>query len=191
MPYFLIKKEPVFLSSDRYSQLENYVYGDQAAMHSALRTMGGMKESKVKDKLMFKALTEFYITDPENFPADWVEFDLMGLEASENIWDLLYDYSCIYGYTSVVDLRDTSDPLSIYLADDDYQYPMGKVFGFNHFGKSQKWWRNYSNKMDGRTLQVIINTQKINRIKGTLKAFIVEFDHYMMFCGKYIAIKPK
>ena len=57
---------------------------------------------------MFKELNQLYINNPQKFHKEWIEFDLEGKEAKENIWGLLYDYSAYYGNSFLSDKRCTT-----------------------------------------------------------------------------------
>jgi hypothetical protein len=140
MPYYLINKQPVFLSWSRYRELEELVSMGKDYLWVSSSKIAGHKESKEKSELMFGILNKKYLNNPDDFNSHWIEFDFKGQEASGNAWDLLYDYCHFYGYAFLSDLRDFSEKLIADYQGELYSYPMGRVFALNHFVKPTKWW---------------------------------------------------
>jgi len=188
MPYYLINKQPIFLSTTRYRELEKLVTKDKDIMWIGISCMAGSKETKEKSELMFNALNKIFLDNPDYFNSYWVDFDLKDKEASENTWDLIYDYCHFYGNASLSDDRDFSEKLKADYERESINYPMGRVFTLNLFLKSRNCWWTFSPKRRERIIQVIINTDKVNHLKGNLKEFIVYADDWNLICGENFQI---
>jgi hypothetical protein len=158
MPYYIINREPVFLSWQRYKVLEQEATKGKDPTWIVSSTIAGHKESEEKSELMFNVLDQKFREDPQGFHSKWVAFDLTGEEASKNVWNLLYDYCHFYGYASLSDFRDFTEKLLADYEGEAYTYPMGRVFALTHFVRPAKWLWRFTHKRKGRTVQVIIYT---------------------------------
>lgn len=176
MSYYIIDSYPVFLTHKKYSELRKEVSKDKSRMWRISSRMQGTKETEEKDNLMYDLLFKKYNEDKDKFLENWYSFDLLGEEASLNVWDLLYDFSSYYGYSYLKDFRDFLEKMEADHSGELYLYPMGKVFSFNHFVRPSKWWWKYKYKMKGRIIELIIDTNKVSRINGNLKDFYVQFN---------------
>jgi len=176
MPYYIIENIPIFLPHKKYNELREEVSKDKSPMWRTSSMIQGHAEAEEKNNLMYLLLIKRYIEDKDKFLHEWFSFDLIGEEASLNVWDLLYDFSSYYGYSYLKDFRDFSDKLEADYSGELFLYPMGKEFSFNHFVKPQKWWWKYRYKMKGRSVELIIDTQKVIRIDGNLKDFTIHFN---------------
>lgn len=184
MSYYIVNKQPVFLSYARHKDLEHIISKDKNSLWEISSKITGHKENKEKQKLMFNTLNKKYLDNPDKFKSEWIEFDLKGKEASENVWDLLYNYCHFYGHAFLSDSRDFSEKLIADYEGELYSYPMGKVFAINHFIKFVKWWWKFTHKVNRKTTRVIIDSMKVNCLKGNLKEFEVYFDNYKLLCDK-------
>lgn len=190
MPYYIINNQPVFLSWEHSRKLNEIVSNDKGSVWRIASQIHGHKESEEKSKLVYEELNKIYFRDPDNFKTEWIEFDLKGKKASENIWDLLYDYCHFFGFAFLTDLRDYPEKFTADYKGELYSYPMGRVFALNHFMKSAKMWWKFNNKNIGRTVRVIIDINKVNRLQGSLSEFIVTTNNYKLFCGINFEIHP-
>lgn len=176
MPYYLIENIPVFLTRKKYSELREAVLKDKDAIWRTVSMIQGNKETDEKNNLMYEMLIKMHREDKAKFLLEWYSFDLINEEASQNIWDLLNDFSAYYGYSYLKDYRDFSDKLKDDHSGENYLYPMGKVFSFNHFVKPAKWWWKYRYRMKGRSIELLIDINKVRRMNGNLKDFYIQFN---------------
>jgi hypothetical protein len=188
VPYFIINRQPVFLPSERYRELEGIISEDKGPEWRIASVMAGSEESEEKSELMYDTLSRVFSEDPQHFNSHWMEFDLLGNEAAANTWDLLYDYCHYYGHAFLSDLRDIPEKLTADFLGDSYSYPMGKVFALNHVVKPNRWWWRISRGMKGRVIRAIVDVDKVARLKGNLRRFVLYSDNYKMICGKNLDI---
>ena len=199
MPYFIINKQPVFLFRQRYAALEVEALKNEIARDNASKWtkpenyIGSLiigPDSREKETLMHNVLERKFKSDPKDFYAKWVSFDLRGAEASLDVWDLLFDYCHLHGYAFLSDLRNIQDKILDSYAGEEYYYPMGKVFSLNHFVKPAKWRWGLTHKMKGRTVRIIIDAGRVNRMVGDLNDFVVHTGTCLLFCGADFGILP-
>ncbi len=188
MPYYLINKHPVFLSWARHKKITEEALKSKDSDYKISSVIAGRKETKEAEKIIYQTLKSKCDKDPLRFYSDWVKFDLIGGEACQNVWDLLYDYCSYYGYAYLSDLRDFSKKLIDDYMGDSYTYPMGQVFAFNHYVKPARWWWRYTHRMNGRTLTVIIVSKNVTRLVGDLRNFKIYMDNLEIICGHNLEI---
>ncbi|MFC1737752.1 hypothetical protein ACFL1G_01735 [Planctomycetota bacterium] len=148
--------------------------------------IAGRRECVQAQKLMYKFLKSQLEKDPENFVSEWVKFDITGSEAAENVWDLLYDYSCYYGHSYLSELRLPYQQITDDWLGNPLQYPMGKIFAFNHYVKTKRWWWKFTCRMNQRIVWVIINTNEVSRLTGDLRQFILYAKVFYIQCNEKI-----
>lgn len=190
MPYYIIDKQPVFLPESRERELRLEALKGKSATNVVLSEIAGTKEGAEADELIYQALKAKYAEDPDQFHEDWVHFDLVGRDASDNVWDLLYDYCHYYGCGYLSDLRDFSQQLMDQYFSDPLRYPMGKVFSFNHFVPPRKWWWKYVRRTTGRMLRLVIVTEHVRRLTGELTDFVVQTTSHLIRCAGDMNILP-
>jgi len=190
MTYYIIDNKPVFLSWARNRELFSIVSKDKDPIWRIWSRIVGHKENEEKNELIFDELNKKYLDNPDDFNPNWVEFDLKDKEASENVWDLLYDYCTLYWYAFLSGSYelDLSEKLEADYNLELYRYPMGKVFNLNHFVKPKKWWWKYTYKMKWRVIQVTINTDTVTHIKWNLKEFTIYMWNFKIIFGEKLSI---
>lgn len=190
MSYYLINKNPIFITAKKHKLLFDIVTKDLTGLYKIGAAMAGTKESIEADNLMFKLVKNKFADDQSKFATDWYYFELHGKDAQEEAWDLLYDFCHYHGYSYLSDIRDISTKVIADYNGELYSYPMGSIFSLNHFVKPYKWWWYFTRHMKGRNIRVTIDTSKIKRISGSLTEFIIIFDNYRITCGHNLEISP-
>jgi len=190
MAYYIIYNHPVFISWQRYKALMIEIGLDKGSGFPIASAIAGTKKSKEKSNLILKNLNQKYLDDPKDFYNKWVKFDLPKDEAPMDVWDLLFDYCHLYGYSYLSELRDIDDRLIADYEGDAYRYPMGRVFALNHFVEPANWFWKFTHKMKGRSVQVIIDTHIVIRLVGDLSQFKVFTKSYIIECGPNFKIYP-
>ena len=190
MSYFIINKQPVFLSWSRYKQIREEALKGKDAIYKISSTIAGHKETKETQKLMYEVLKAKYDKDPKQFYSEWVKFDIVGDDASRNVWDLLYDYCHYYGYAYLSDLRDFTQKLADDYEGDSYAYPMGQLFALIHLVKPTRRWWKYTHKMTGRIVKLIIISENVHRLVGDLTNFTIFTKDFQIRCGRDFEILP-
>ncbi len=138
---------------------------------------------------MYDYLAQRAQTDPASFLVNWVQFDLAGKEASENVWDLLYDYCDCYKKGRLSKIQN--DPVTDLLAEvafGSYAYPMGPRFLLeiaSHGGSFLGWVLRKR-----RYTQVLIDAPAVSRITGTLEHFRVMMGGMVIDCGPTLTLVP-
>lgn len=190
MSYYLINKQPIFLSLSRDKQIRKEALKDKDAEYRVASMIAGTEESIEAQRLMFNVLKAKYDKDPERFYSEWVKFDIVGDEASQNVWDLLYDYCDYHRYAYLSDLRDPVKKIVDDYEGNSYTFPMGRVFVLEHFVKPARWWWKYTHKMSSRTIRLIIPSENVCRLVGDLINFVIFTKGSMMRCGHDFDIFP-
>ena len=190
MPFYIIGGQPVFLSLSRHQEIKEKVLKTKSATHKVASVIAGFKESKEAKELIYDFLRAQYDKNPEQFYLEWVHFDIVGDNASKNVWDLLYDYCVYYRYGNLSDLRDFEHRLIDNHVGNDLTYPMGQVFALNYFVKPRSWWWKYVHKMSGRSIRVVVVSADVYRLVGDLTDFIVYAKNFHLRCGRDFAIFP-
>lgn len=191
MPYYVINNRPVFLFTSRWKKLQKLSLKHKDPEFRFDSMIQGTKACKEAQKLMYRFLKSQCEKDSEHFNSEWVKFDITGSEAGENVWDLLYDYSCYYGCSYLSDLREPSQQIIDDYLGNQLQYPMGKIFVFNHCVKPGRWWWKYTRKMTRQTISVIINTDDVIKLTGDLGNFRLYAKSFCMQCnGSSTIISP-
>lgn len=193
MPYFIIEKQPVFMTNKKYKKIRQEALKDKdASFRIGSRIQYSYYKNKEKEeaeKLMYNTLKNKYDENQEIFFSDWVSFDLIGKDAQENIWDLLYDYCNYYGHSYLSDPRSEISKIVDEFVGDSLLYPMGKVFLLNHLVKPHKWYWKYIFKMRNRHIKILISVDKVSRITGNLTQFKIALDNgTILNCGRDILI---
>jgi hypothetical protein len=139
---------------------------------------------------MYEFLEAQHGENPTRFQAEWVEFDLVGRNASDDVWDLLDDYGCFHGSSHVHDPRPEGQQLMSELLGDCRSFPMGRVFAFNHDVKSRGFLNGFLLKRHCRTTTVVINTASVSRLRGNPARFEVLTDQFRMYCDGNVTLIP-
>ncbi len=175
MSYYVIDRVPVFLTWARYYRLrDEIITGFEIADDCFFGIQGrnaeqaGQLSSAIKDLLQKKKEA-----NEERFYVDWVTFDMDKAEASDNVWELLDDYSVLTRNCAVRSIRD--DQIFSHGADPDtYGYSMGRLIAIDLFVKRNplaRWL--FGSK---RLSTLMIDTDKVTKIQGTLDDFVVIYE---------------
>lgn len=189
MAYVIIQRKPVFLHATQYETLRDKALAQQTPEFRIDSTIAGSREQRKAGSLMCEFLKAQYEENPSRFEAEWAEFDLKGRDASANVWDLLYDYGCSYGSSYVCDLRSQDQRLVSEWLGDCLAFPMGKVFAFNHDVKSRGFLNGFLLRRN-RTATVVIDTDRVSRLRGNLSRCEVLTGHIDMRCDGNLTLIP-
>jgi hypothetical protein len=190
MAYCVVNKQPVFLYSSRYQQIQALAMKGKDATQKMASIVAGTKESQEQTDFAYEFLLKEYEKDPVNFHINWAAFDINGNEAVHNVWDVLNDYCNYYKCGYLTDLRDYAQHLMDGDASDTHKYPVGQVFSLNHSAKSTKWWWPYTHGMKGRTVSLLIVAKNVYRLAGDLTNFTVFSKDSRITCGSNLGIYP-
>lgn len=195
MPYFVIEKQPVFMTVKKHEKVRKEALKDKdAGFRIGSMIVSSYSKNKQKEEaegLMYNVLKSKYDENEESFFSEWVNFELFDKEAQENIWDLLYDYSNYYGHSYLSDTRNGIDKILDDIIENSYSYPMGQVFLLNHLVQPRKWYWKYTSKIRDRNIKILINSGKVVKIIGKLTQFKIIFDSgTILSCGADIFIVP-
>ena len=191
MPYYIINKKPVFLSNNRYTSLKESLLKGKTATQKVASFIRNMPEATALDKSMYHFLETEYSKNPEVFHKEWVCFDLFGNDASENVWDLLYDYCYYYGITIVRDLRDFTTKLEESYEGLDYNYPMGKIFVLDCYIKPLNRSRKSIFNKIRPNVSILVNCNNTERLTGELRDFIIFSRDFIVRCNdKGVVVFP-
>ena len=194
MPYVLVSGHPVFLSKSRYFRLREQASKDRDAVFRVASLIAGTKAMLEVESRMVTILEAEYSKDPIRFFREWVEFDMEGSEARQEVWYLLYDYCHLYGHTRLTDLR--ADPEIARLVGDllspgyNVDPPMGRVFALEHPSQRRKRWLWLGRQERQGTLRVIIDTALVTRLVGSLREFEVFTQGMRLQFGESVAVLP-
>ena len=193
MPYYLIKNIPVFLPKSRYKYLFYDVLKNKTAEQCIGAMIEGRKESVEAMELMYQKLFSEFTIDKNKFMSDWVHFDLQNDEASENVWDLLYDYCNYYGLAYLRDFRDFNDKLMDDVMGDSFNYPMGDIFElcipFRYKKPMTKFFSFFPFNKKSEII-LLINANEVYKLIGELKNFIIYTNNFILKCDNEIKIVP-
>jgi hypothetical protein len=189
MPYLIIQRKPVFLHATQYEMLRDKVLAGQTPEFRIDSAIAGRRDQRQAERLMCKFLEAQYKENPSCFQTEWVEFDLKGQDATANVWDLLYDYGCFHGCSYVCDLRPQDQHSLSDLLGDSFAFPMGKVFAFKHNVKSRGFLNGFLLGRN-RSVTVVINADRVSRLRGNLERFEVLTDHIDMRCDGSLTLVP-
>jgi len=190
MSYCIISGQPVFLYPARYKEIQEQALRGKGATHQMDSIITGTKESQEADEFVNEFLRKQYEGDPVNFHTNWASFDLNGEEAVREVWDLLTDYCQYYGYGYLSDLRKVAQQLVDEGAAEPQPYPSGRVFALNYFMKPARWWWQYTRRMKGRTVSLVIVASNVYRMVGDLANFTVYAKDLRLNCGPNFGIYP-
>lgn len=189
MAYFTIRQSAVFLSDERYRAVHQEVGRDKDASWRIGSMISGNPAVAEKVALMQKWLEAKHDANPASFREEWVKFDLRGKEASENAWDLLYDWCSLRGYSYLSDTRSEVEQLVSGWSANSFQYPMGRSFSLNHRVFEQRsWWRVFS-RPSYRTVAVHIDIDEVTQLIGTLDRFVVLGSRIALICDHDLQIR--
>lgn len=180
MPYFLIKSEPVFLHTSLFERVRAEALKDKDAMFRASSMIAGRREGKEAEKLMFDYLEKQFEDDPIRFYSEIINFDLKEEEATENVWDLLYDYCFYYGCGYLADIRSDLGKTFADYVGNSYTYPMGKAFTLNLCKPPTTFLDKFLNRSKKQVQTIPIYVKEAKRIVGNLKESVVYFENFKM-----------
>jgi hypothetical protein len=177
MGYYTIKGHHVFMTHER----EDLARANALSAKDALfrvSTAFDSPERREADTLIFNYLESLYKADPIGFVQDWVTLALDAEQSAVYGWDLLYDYCCITKAARLADLRSEHGQMMGDLANDNFAYPMGKIFRLEAL--SRGWFFRRP------TFGVTVNLHKIQSISGVLSSFVMNFDGLTLLCSSRV-----
>lgn len=190
MSYLIINKYPVFLSSNKYSEIEDEVCTDKDPRWRISSTIQGHIEAKEKHKLIYQSLKQKYDFNPSKFIVEWVKFDFKEEEARENVWDLIYDYSSLYGFSFLEDMRGSTDKFLEDYLGLSMIYPMGKTFVLAFSAKQSPIRLKKFFSKNISLIRLAINIECVKRIIGELSDFIIDHNNIRIRCYQNLEIIP-
>lgn len=104
-------------------------------------------------------------------------------EATENVWDLLYDYCNFHEIGYLSEIRDIDHKTFDDFMGYTVKFPMGESFLLNIYSK--KRFMVKSNEVN-----IQINAKDVLRLIGCLKKFIVVGRNLNLYCGENLQIAP-
>lgn len=175
MSYYVIDGIPVFLTWARYYQLRGEIIGRFEIADDCFFGVQGRnaEESTVLTSAIKELLTNKKNINEKHFYLDWVSFHLEDMEASDNIWELLYDYSV---FTRNCGIRSIRDAQTFVRGKDPntYGYSMGRLIAVDIYAQKSKLARKLFGQKRLGTL--MIDSDKVTKIQGTLDDFIMVYD---------------
>jgi hypothetical protein len=190
MPYFVVNKQPVFLHNALYNALSEEAFIGKDNLYRARSAINKSKESREHDNLMFTALKSKYRQNPEHFNKDWVCFDLVDKDASENVTDLLLDWCRLYGAGYLSDSRDFVQKMTDDYSGNSLAYPLGAEFVFNAMLRPKTFGWGRLLKYSGQNFRLLIRIGNVYRLKGDLSQFILISKNFSVKIGNDITILP-
>lgn len=188
MPYFLINKCPVFLTHNRYNILFNEISRDKDADWITSSTISGHKEVEEKNLLISEFLLNEFKKNEKHFLNEWFNFNLLGEEAVNNVFDLLYDYSDYYKNSYLKDLRTDSEKLIDDYNSGSYLNPYGKIFMISYLIKQNNWFNNFANISNKNKIDFLIDIDTVKSIKGNLSDFQIQFVSAIIRFNKNVSV---
>lgn len=174
MSYYLIDNLPVFLSWARYYSLrEEIVEGLDIGDDRFFGLRGwDSKEAWELSKIIINLLGEKKKLDEGSFLSEWVAFDMGTNESADNACELLYDY-CRYTGNAVFKSLDGRLKSRFEACSPD-SYSIGRYFALEIPASGI----SLLNRVLGKkrcTTRIMIDSEKISSIKGTLDDFTVTY----------------
>lgn len=146
------------------------------------------KYIKTKDQILYNEVKRQMLR-PERaleFKESWLKFDITGIEAKQNVYNLLSGYSLTRNDIILKDNR-------IEYAQNDYEfekfYPLGKVFSFIYkVPKIKNWYgKELQKSID---IEIEIDSQKVTRLEGEFKSlFTIYFKHQKLIFGRGVSVR--
>ncbi|HWP97078.1 MAG TPA: hypothetical protein VN426_09520 [Syntrophomonadaceae bacterium] len=173
MSYYVIDGTPVFLTWARYYQLRVEIMNKLDIGDDCFYGIRGwnLKEASLLSSAINDLLQEKKNKDEEGFYNHWVSFEMDKDEASDNVWELLYDYSHLTRNSVVRDVRE-DESIGSSLGCNTFRYPMARVFALDLMAYKRpfsKWL--FGHKRCKSTF--LIDSDKVASIKGTLDDFVM------------------
>ncbi|SDO14954.1 hypothetical protein SAMN04487897_1099 [Paenibacillus sp. yr247] len=185
MPLFVINKIPVALTWKNDNQLREEIFGVDGVSRSYIQIYGKKDNTyKLQKKLLNKKCRE----NRDDFIKNYAMFDLSGEEASDNLWDLVYDY-CAYhgsGYTS--DARNFVEQLGDDYMGDNYLYPQGKVFYLDHYAAPYNLRWKLLRRKKGKIIRTVIDARNVVRVVGSIDEFSIIYKDKIVKCGEIFEV---
>ena len=171
MPYIVIKGLPVFLHADLWHMVHQKALAEKTPEFRIGSTIQGTPEAREADRMMCQFLIDQFEIDAASFAASYVEFDLTGNSAQENVWDAVYDFCCLYGCGWTSDTRDTTSAVIDSYMGNTFTYPQGRTFLFVVAPRSRGWLARILSRWPKPLASIVIECDKVSRIAGTLSHF--------------------
>lgn len=186
MPYYKIDRHKVFLSHDRWQNLNQLAMAHKDPVFRVSSMMAGHKAAREAEELRVQYLNKLYREDSYAFVRDWVVFDLTGRKAQENAWDLLWDYCALSRVGYLVDTRSDASSILSDFSGESYMYPMGRVFSLRC--KAAHTVLSLFHLRSRPMITLEINTCHIVRAFGTLEDFELQLHHCTFQCSRLLNV---
>ncbi|WP_044302344.1 hypothetical protein [Rhodopirellula sallentina] len=180
MPYYTIAGKHVFMTHHRTDKAQQLALAEKDIRWQA-KTFFDTPERREACGIVDSFLRNLAATDPDGFDRDWVQIHLEGDEASNNVWDLLYDYCNLSSAASLIDIRNNEQRDIDNFMNNSYTHPMGKVFAIEAMGP-KRWFKRQAG------VRVIINAERVSAVHGTLSNFTFVSDGVRIHCSKNLTV---
>lgn len=187
MSYYVIDGIPVFLTWARFYQLRGDILSRCKIPDECFYGIHGRssEESINLTSAIKDLLVQIKTGNEERFYVNWVSFDMDKAEASDNVWELLYDYSALTGNCAVRSIRD--DQTFVRGVDPNtFGYSMGRLVALDIFAPRNQFSRWLFGPKRMSTL--MLDSDKVTKIQGTLDDFIMNYDGREMHFASMIEI---
>lgn len=142
---------------------------------------------KAKDQILYNEVKRQMLR-PERaleFKENWLKFNITGIEAKQNVYNLLSGYSLTRNEIILKDNR-------VAYTQNDYEfekiYPLGKVFSFIFKVPTIKNWygKVLQKSID---IEIEIDSQQVTRLEGEFKSlFTIYFKHQKLIFGSGVSV---
>lgn len=188
MSYYTINNIPIYISN-KTDKIFSDIWGrEKSAMQLIARHLKG-EENNEYEIFCYDFLLDVFNSNKEIFKMDFEEFEFVGNDCKFEIFDLIYDYCNYYGHARIVDERNFEQRIIADYSGLDLSFPSGKIYILQHVVRPYRWWWRYTNNIMNRKINILLDTSKIHKIRGTLEEFTIYFENYYIICGKDIEIK--
>lgn len=176
-----IKGVPVFLSLEKGAELTRLALANKDVMWRFSMAARNGPERREAQKLEKQYLLAEYRREPERFKSRWSVFDLRGVAAQDNLFRALSAYAAFnrkqLGFR---DNRHVCDPLGDWMREieHDARWPYGRMYEVVFYCRHHR-------------LEVLISTDAVESISGTLSDLRIESRHYVLVCSaERVTLKP-
>lgn len=200
--FIKVKGYPAFLTIEKEQLLYNNSCKELSISESQkfnlkIRSSINKTENRKKDRIVNKIwrnverkLIIQLEENPELFFSEYVEFDFFGEKAIsiEIVNLLLYDYCNYYGHSFIQGI--SSEESNEFIGYDwPYFFPKETTIMISHVSNVSLF-RRLKYRMRKRIISTVINTKKVNRIKGNLSSFYIDYDNdSRIYCGEHFKVE--
>jgi hypothetical protein len=197
MGYYTIGNYKIFYSADRFAEIdEPYLAKLEPIERVGLNMLGmDLKPSKARlelDRLHITTLqTEFKRLTRKEFENKWVNLYFKWEEASNNSWEIIYDYFHIFKNGKIKDSRDFVEKITDSYSGLSSIYPQGKVVEliFNINRLNDNTWT----KLFGKRIELIkeLNLKTVTSIEGSLTNLQIDTPSETLYLSDTIRFMDK